>query len=58
MSVRALMLLNWIRNEDKNDQFRMGYTVGYFRAIEWQLESWEQAYIWNVMRARQQGISA
>jgi hypothetical protein len=43
---------------NSDDQFSAGYTVGFLRAIDSQMEAWESAYLNNVLRARQRGITA
>jgi hypothetical protein len=58
MNARALLVLQWIRNMNSDDQFSAGYTVGFLRAIDSQMEAWESAYLNNVLRARQRGITA
>lgn len=58
MNPRALLILNWLRSMNSDDQFAAGYTVGFLRALETQLEAWESCYLNNVLRARNRGITA
>lgn len=58
MSDRARLILNWFRSMNREDQFSAGYTMGFYRAAEWQLAEWERCYLSNVLKARERGISA
>jgi hypothetical protein len=58
MSPRARLILDWFRSMSREDQFSAGYTMGFYRACEWQLDDWERCYLKNILSAREQGISA